>query len=202
VITPMRCCGERRRTTAKGSWKADRSEQNSLFPMHFDLSKTMDSFWLDVSAVIIVPPCHQSRSLRLQMFLQLRGCMLKQRANCRLLRQAIQQTEIVDHSVVTYCRNFDSSLIEFAAISFAPKVHIEVVRMRQFQDLPLHRQREVEGTNRGRSLEVHWGWTQERCLPAYFFTNVMRVPNFLPTPLEKAPKLSLARLFWKSLGLK
>ena len=35
-----------------------------------------------------------------------------------------------------------------------PNVHVEVVRVCQFQDLPLHRQREVEGTNRGRSPSV------------------------------------------------
>ena len=31
--------------------------------------------------------------------------------------------------------------------------------------------------------------------PTYFFENVIRVPNFRPTPFEKPPKLSLARLF-------
>ena len=36
----------------------------------------------------------------------------------------------------------------------------------------------------------------------YFFTNVIRDPNFLPTPFENPPKPSLARLFWKSRGLK
>jgi hypothetical protein len=34
------------------------------------------------------------------------------------------------------------------------------------------------------------------------FTNVILVPNFRPTPFEKPPKPSLARLFWKSRGLK
>jgi len=35
-----------------------------------------------------------------------------------------------------------------------------------------------------------------------FFENDIREPNFTPTPFVNAPKLSLARLFWKSLGLK
>jgi hypothetical protein len=34
-------------------------------------------------------------------------------------------------------------------ILLLPEVHLEVVRMRQYEDLPLHRQREVESTNRG-----------------------------------------------------
>src|SRR5258705_5836860 len=37
---------------------------------------------------------------------------------------------------------------------------------------------------------------------SYFFEIDIRVPNFRPTPFEKLPKLSLARLFWKSRGLK
>src|SRR5215813_495330 len=37
---------------------------------------------------------------------------------------------------------------------------------------------------------------------AYFFESDIRVPYILATPFEKEPKLSLARLFWKSRGLK
>jgi hypothetical protein len=36
----------------------------------------------------------------------------------------------------------------------------------------------------------------------YLFSNMMRVPYFRPTPFERAPKSPLARLFWKSRGLK
>jgi hypothetical protein len=39
-------------------------------------------------------------------------------------------------------------------------------------------------------------------ISTYFFVNTMRVPNFRPTPFEKLPNSTLARLFWKSRGLK
>jgi hypothetical protein len=46
------------------------------------------------------------------------------------------------------------------------------------------------------------GASKLKYLEHYFFENERRVPYILPTPFEKPPKLLLARLFWKSRGLK
>src|SRR5258705_10027663 len=42
----------------------------------------------------------------------------------------------------------------------------------------------------------------DSAMSTYFFENTMREPNCRPTPFEKLPNSSLARLFWKSRGLK
>ncbi|SRR5258705_9385318 len=61
-------------------------------------------------------------------------------------------------------------------------------------------------TNQRLQFERHPKAERKPCAwPAdinYFFEITMRVPNCRPTPFEKLPNSSLARLFWKSRGLK